>query len=727
MVDFSLKKARNNWKNSRGTSPSKSKEPTSPIKSTSKQAKKNPYSDMKVSPEYSQLPTINAKEKNKVATSMQRRLSVHNPNYVPPKLDYSIPLPSMSIEPLQQNGKIKTTIDNKKSRQERAGPVKAGLPERSHLRGETLKTPTSSVPPAIMNPESLREILLDPNFNAKTFVHDALGDAGALEIDRFTSNLSDLASEVQEEAKENINKSYREILTVNTDLGVANLELKQLRSNIEELNEMMQQFLIMAERRLQAEEKVTHPQSQSTSSSSMGLLPPMRAGSVSANKRDRSSVAILEKIWDNQMTTLFKNVEGAQKYITPSEGRHVLLEMGNWVELNTATLKPLQNVHIFILNDMVLVAARPRDKQKELVVSQCAHMRDVAVVPEGVSNNRLSFSFGNSTKCLYQCREPREGMRLLNVVRRAKDDLRDIFQAEEENARRIQQSFTYLQSTQQTPGREGTKSPVKSSRRSIGSLTPSRGGDTMDSYLLQTITMSMHSRTRSRDMSSLSQRLKMLDDGIEEIDIELGRLKFDKAVDALNDMESQLNKIADQAKNEDLMLHSLIALKIGQRRESVSSKLSQTILTTSEISRLTFAVKNMIKLGLEEEGLDLYLQNRSNLIEDLILQIGSFDNPTNYLTQIAVIRFQTIKKTVINFQDIFQNAADKFSSILVNWCKEEADEHFKLIDKQLLNDEILSPTSIRSSRKQIDGLKSVGIDFVYKLDEFIKTHSEKIR
>lgn len=713
MVDFSLKKGRKYGKQAQGTTQPKSKPKAGKAS--------NPYSDMNVSAQYSQLPKINAKDKNKVASSMQRRLSVHNANYVPPKLDYSMPLPSSTaIGMTSFNENEEGQPQNVASDLRNFGNVSDG----NNVGEQTSESIPKGVPFAFMKPESLRALLADPKFNAKTFVHDALGDASAIEIDKFTSNLSELAIEVQEEARDNINTSYNEILNVNRDLGIASLELKQLRSSAKELTEMMQQFFMMAEKRLQTENHLE----QSHNAASPGLLPPVRAGSIGGNERDRSSVAILERIWDNQLSTLFKNVEGARKYISASPGRHILLESGDWIELNLATLKPLQSVHIFILNDMVLVAARPREKQKELVVAQCAHLRDVNVTPEGASQKRLSFSFGHTTRCIYECRDPQEGPRLLNVIRRAKDDFHDIFQAEEENARKIKESFSYLQSTQQTPGREGTKSPVKNARRSLGSVTPGRnGGDAMDSYLFQKITMSMHSRSRSRDVTSVPQKLKFLDDGVEEIDIELGRLKFGKAVDALNALETQLKKLADQGEDDDMMLHGLITLKINQRRDAVAAKLSHTITTTSEMAPLIVAVKNMIKLGLSEDGLDLFLQNRSNYIQDLILQIGSLDNTANYLTQIAVIRFQSIKKTIINFREIFQEDKDRFSSILVNWCREEADQHFLLIEKQLPNDEPISPASIRSSRKQIDGLKSVGLDFVYKLDDFIRKNNHKIR
>lgn len=731
MVDLSLKKARRNWKNARSTSPSLPKWPTSPSKTKDKLEKL----PTKEPPQMSQLPTMNSKQKTKVASSMQRRLSVHNPNYVAPKLDYSIPLPTASLESFQQQPAglpaqnlveeiPKTAIESQRIAR------KTQYPTSPRVSSRQFQNPVSSVPPEALNPISLKKILSDPRFNAKNFFHDALGDASAVEIDRFTSSLNILANEVQEEAKENINKSYKEILTVNNDLSAASAELKHLRMSIKELNVMMNQFLTMAEKKLELhykQQQQQNPQSQSTisnTSSSAGLLPPVRANNPTG--RDRTSVAILEKIWDNQLLELFKNVEGSQKYITPKAGTHILTETSDWLELNIATLKPLQNVHIFILNDTVLVAGRARDKQKELVVSQCAPLRDVSVASEGRNGDRLTFTFGINIKCLYQSRNSKECSKLLNVFRRAKDDLRDIFLAEEANEKKIKESFSAL-SSNQTPGKESSKSPQKSQRLSMGSGTPGRASDLMENHILENITISMHSRSRSRDVNSVSQRLRSLDDVLEEIDIDLERLKFDKAVESLIDLEAQLNELSPHVDREDLIFHSFISLKCEKRREKICQKLLQSISCTQEVPRLIPAVRDMVKLGLPEEGLDSFLQNRSSLIQSLILQIGSVDNPTNYLTQIAVIRFQTMKKTVKNFRDIFQKDADRFSSILVNWCREETDEHFRLIDKQLLNDEMLSPISVRSSRKQIDGLKSVGLDFVYKLDEFIKKNGDKIR
>ncbi|CCE61445.1 hypothetical protein TPHA_0A03690 [Tetrapisispora phaffii CBS 4417] len=744
MVDFSLKKARTNWKNVSG-SPRKGKTPPSPIKLSSKKdetssskkkkktKKKKDNLDLNVSPEYSQLPTINAKERTKVASSMQRRLSVHTANYAPPKVDYSMPIPQNNIltqyNDTNQTTSASTALDFNNNNNINNINSNIELPARSAKRASAMYAlPKSSDVSlamnkhqtdrgAILQPASLRRILADPNFNAKNFVKQNLGDATALDIDKFTSNLTSLSIEVQEDVKQNVNQSYKEIMTVNNDLNITNSELKNLRKSINDLYEIMQQFMTLAEGRIKQEHQNSREShAESTSHKNKGLLPPVRS-SNSSKSRNRSSVMILEKMWDADLSVLYKNVEGSKKLLGNNSNRHILYEGNDWIELNIATLKPLQVVKLYVLNDVVLIAKR-QSNSSELTASQCFNLRDLSVKPDKESGNKLYFNVSSSSKLLFQTRNNNETFQFLNTFRSAKDDLSDILKFEEEKSKKIKESFSHIAS-QQTPGRESMKSPVRNQRNSTSLMSPTQNGAT-DQYLMQTITMSMHSRPKANDMNFTAKKLKFLENMIEEFDIELARLKFDKAVGILLSLEEENNKLPNEIDRDEELLHRLLFVRIAQRRELIISTLTQKIISITDIDSLKSGCLNLIKLGLYEEGLDLLLQNRSRLILDLILKIGTYDNPTNYLTQISVIRFQIIKKTILNFEDIFKDAANKFSSILVTWCKNEVDNHFKLIDKQLLSDEMLTPDSIKSSRKQIDDLKSVGLDFVYKLDEFIK-------
>ncbi|CCD22936.1 exocyst subunit EXO84 NDAI_0A07820 [Naumovozyma dairenensis CBS 421] len=780
MVDFSLRKARNNWKKS--SSPIRQKQPQTPTTKSSVTSspsktkptkKKNPYANLgqqqqqqqqtSTSNAYSELPTVDRKAKNKVATSMQRRLSIHNANYIPPKLDYSIPLPQ-GIPPLPNIPAIGGGVGD---------TMKAPVDSSTTTSNRQMKK--ESQLSKMSQPKTLRHILSDPKFNAKNFVNENLTEANALDIDKFTSNLTNLSEYVQEEIKRNINDSYHEIMDVNKDLSIAVEELKRLRINIKALGEVMERFETIAKNRLDLEASIKTPGGSSGNSAngSGGLLPAKKTTSavngvgsnVTRNRgRDRSSVLYLEKTWDEELTALFKNVEGIQKFITHSninshQGRHLLLESNDWMELNINTLKSFQNVKFFILNDFILIVTgkHGRDviKQNEYVVNQCIPLNDVTVVKDDIYPNRLLLKFinGNNGNCLYQSRSEDECDKLIDSIRKAKDDLCDIFQIEQENSQKIKESFKYLQSqNQQTPSHPGnresvTKSPIK--RQSIGSsVTPKRinslnmtttshhgnnatvvGASDLISF--RYFILSMQARSRSNGMSSIAQQLKRLDDCIEEVDIKLTRLKFAVAVDTLQTVENQLTQLVDNMNNdEEMMLYNVLILKIQQRREVIISKLSTSILfSNNDITKLTSNIKTMIKLGLPEQSLDLFLNNRTNLIQDLILQIGAVDNSTNYLIQLAVVRFQTINQTILKFEDIFRKESscdNKISSILVSWCNEEVNKHFKLIEKYLLNDEKLSPIAIKATRKQLDDLKSVGLDFVYKLDEFLRQNVSRI-
>lgn len=79
-------------------------------------------------------------------------------------------------------------------------------------------------------------------------------------------------------------------------------------------------------------------------------------------RTQRNSVFDLQNLYRNQLTQLWSIVEGSQKYLPVVPGRHLVFELHNVVELNPATYKPKQNVSIFLLNDVLLIAGKRRNK-----------------------------------------------------------------------------------------------------------------------------------------------------------------------------------------------------------------------------------------------------------------------------------------------------------------------------------------------------------------------------
>ena len=721
MVEISLRKARNNWKSVTGGSPTKNKSKTTepqeltsiPYESTTKEvSKKNkkdkkdkkktagisPYSNMDTS--YTELPTINAREKNKAASSMQRRLSVHTQNYIPPTLDYSMPLPMSALNGLKDGNMSATTLGSGVDINDR--PMYSNGNNNSTMSHDLAKQAASTQTTAtsqasrgepitdLLQMSVLKGILCDPNFNTKQFVRERLGNASAVDIDAFTTTLTMLSDRVQIDVKQNLNKSYNEILQVNDGLYVASNELKILRENFKQLADVVEEFDTSARKRL------TLQQEAESQRKSQALLPPISG--VPKQRRDRSSVMVLDKIWKEELMRLVDTVEGSKNVIFEGGARkvdrHIILKSNDWVELNVTTMRFLQIVTLYILNDLIIVASR--NKNNDLMLNQCLDLKTINVTKEpnssrilfkpdsrinetavvnGVSsrNGITNRNIGNNG-LLYETRDEKECLTVLDAIRKAKDELCDIFQTEVENERRIKESFRYLQSTQQTPSGDkyNSRSPVKSNRRSVGaSMTPKRNSrhtsmtpganlssnagngvaaglasstsgvstivnSFMDQNLLQSLTLSMHSNSLGNDTNSIPGQLKSLDDSIEEVDVQIARLKFSEAVDSLSNIEDKINQLyansyngqnrgdnnaSDNYTGDISMLYNLLILKINQRRDTIGNKISQSVLFDSEISHLLANVVILSKLGMKEQSLDLFLQNRTTVIQKLTLQM----------------------------------------------------------------------------------------------------------
>ena len=102
-------------------------------------------------------------------------------------------------------------------------------------------------------------------------------------------------------------------------------------------------------------------------------------------------MADLQQLYKSQITTLWATVEGSQKYLPLAPGRHLVHETHGFLELNPATYKAKQNVSIFLLSDLLLIAGRRRNKtassadEKEkdrgrMVAERCWILADLVVV-----------------------------------------------------------------------------------------------------------------------------------------------------------------------------------------------------------------------------------------------------------------------------------------------------------------------------------------------------------
>jgi hypothetical protein len=121
-------------------------------------------------------------------------------------------------------------------------------------------------------------------------------------------------------------------------------------------------------------------------SETAGLTTPAGSSGSPANRRtQRNSIADLATLYKSQLSALWDGVEGSQKLLPYIAGRHLIAESASFLELNATTYKPKQPVHLFLLNDAMLVSVKKRrgtglGGKVRLVAERCFNLSEIVVV-----------------------------------------------------------------------------------------------------------------------------------------------------------------------------------------------------------------------------------------------------------------------------------------------------------------------------------------------------------
>lgn len=287
----------------------------------------------------------------------------------------------------------------------------------------------------------------------------------------------------------------------------------------------------------------------------------------SARKRaNRSSLANLEAMWNTQLQALWKNIEGSQKFLAAIPGRHVKVDSGGWVELDAATWKSRRPVHIVLLNDYLLVAARKRKRvdagattggkaPTKLVAEHCWALQDIDIIDltsgakevigplkqytqitgaVTVRHGQESFTYRSERP------ESKQKAELMMQFKLTLDELRRAERSENlENANKTMESMTYL----------ATRDPAVS--RSAG--------------LLRTLSKAKDRPEVLIEVDGIQRNLRWIEGQIDELDIEIALQRFDTAVDHVE----QLRKLVKGFKG-NTVAQDLITAKLDKRASELA-------------------------------------------------------------------------------------------------------------------------------------------------------------
>ncbi|KAJ5102404.1 hypothetical protein NUU61_004626, partial [Penicillium alfredii] len=528
--------------------------------------------------------------------------------------------------------------------------------------------------------------LRDPSLPVDRYVANLLANASEEEIQKYQENLRKVKNRTSTDLQQNVYQNRTQFIKISKEAEKLKDEMRTLRALMADLTTALGQ-------------------------TSVGNAPnPMSPVDDHFPKRNanRSSVANLESMWNVQLQTLWKTVEGSQKFLPAVPGRHIVLETSNWAELDSATWKPRRPVHIILLNDHLLVAAKKRKRVDQshpnhqgpvptkLVAEECWPLQDIDMIDlaanlgtgeareealdRGIANS-LSIRVGSKPFTYRQDkRDTTTKNELLATFRKTVEDLRRTLRSETEAASKPLEAYGYLS----------------------GRLSYSHPSEPLD--------LAEVPRDQSDlriDVDGKQQNLRWVEAQVDELDIDIALQRFEAAVSTIE----RLRKLAKGLKG-NAIAQEVISAKVDSRATRLAGMLLRALVDTHSFLMATKTnVTWLARLGFEDQGRETYLKARSDVIAKRIRACVFEGDLPLYIFQISFVYFTLIKNTINIYQQCFANV---MTSSCIRWARQHLDGFNALLGRQLSS--VQRGTSVWQKcldivRAHADLLAEVGVDF----------------
>ncbi|KAK4210740.1 hypothetical protein QBC37DRAFT_442566 [Rhypophila decipiens] len=531
-------------------------------------------------------------------------------------------------------------------------------------------------------PEVDVRALQDPNLVPEQYVAEILSDATEDGIREYETSLRALKSRAATDLQQNVYQNRTQFIKISKEAEKLKGEMRTLRNLMSEL-------------------KTTALRSVSTSADNSGLGSEFSTG---LSKRDkRSSITDRTALWSSQMQALYKAVEGSQRFLPNSQGRHVVQDAGPWIELDNATYKSRRSMQIFLLNDHLLIASRKKRKMDgpatpesrapmtKLVADRCWHLLDVEVMDmagTGESSggrSKLADAImvrggGQNESVIYRTEKPEDHQKtaLISNIRKTMEELRRNLQSEREATNKAKETINYFAS------------------RDPGLLQKTE--------LLETLS---DIKDMLIEVDGKQQNLRWVESQMDELDINIALQQIEPAVARIEKLKSLAHSLKNNAIAQDF-----ISFKVDERCARLATLIVRELVSSHEQQRKTkLNVTWLTRLGFEDRAREAYLEARSEIIQKRTRQCIFQGDLHLYIWEISFVYFTIIRNTVSCFQACFP---PPMMSACVKWAKEEVDAFNLLLARQLSSAEEggeVWTQCMNRAKEHAVMLSEVGLDF----------------
>lgn len=420
-------------------------------------------------------------------------------------------------------------------------------------------------------------------------VANLLANASEEDIQKYQESLRKVKNRTSTDLQQNVYQNRTQFIKISKEAEKLKDEMRTLRT-------------LMAE--------LTNALGQTTVGNTPNPMSPV--DDQFPKRSNRSSVANLESMWSVQLQTLWKSVEGSQKFLPAVPGRHIVLETGHWAELDSATWKPKRPVHIVLLNDHLLVAAKKRKRVDQnnpahrgpiptkLVAEECWPLQDIDMIDLAANlgtgaareealdrgiGNAISIRVGSKPFTYRQDkRDTSTKNELLATFRKTVEDLRRNLRSETEAASKPLEAYGYLAGRHTSFSQKADKFELTDSPR-----------DKSDVRI---------------DVDGKQQNLRWVEGQVDELDIDIALQRFEAAVFSIE----KLRKLAKGLKGNSIA-QDVINVKVDGRATRLAGILSRALVDTHSFPTATKTnVAWLTRLGFEDQARETYLRARTDII-----------------------------------------------------------------------------------------------------------------
>ncbi|KAI9254022.1 Cullin repeat-like-containing domain protein [Sporodiniella umbellata] len=224
----------------------------------------------------------------------------------------------------------------------------------------------------------------DDRLEPTELVRRSLGETNEEGIRGYYKSLVEAKHVVGGDLQRNVYRNYTEFVSISKEVSILDADVLSIKEYLNELKSIWEGFV-----------QLTQEEGPSANNSAL------------SSKRKSNFGNDPYAIQRAQIASLWESVEGSQRFI--GQEKQLVKECVDFFEMNPRTMQPRQAVHLFLMNDCVLVARRKSNHQ--LVAEYCWTIDNVTLMDLKDSEGKCMATF------IYRAERLEDKLSLLEVYR----------------------------------------------------------------------------------------------------------------------------------------------------------------------------------------------------------------------------------------------------------------------------------------------------------------------